>query len=80
MDTKIIQNNETLIKDTIKTRGVLSKQKGRTHNNTNGSSREKKKKYELQPIGDMNIDDRKIKLESPTSITMKNSYLIKNAN
>ena len=34
---------------------------------------------ELTPIGANKVDDRVIKLESPTSITMKNSFLIKNA-
>ena len=39
------------------------------------------KKGKLQPlkVGAAQVDDREIKLESPTSITMKNSFLIKNA-
>ena len=39
------------------------------------------KKPKLQPlkVGAAQVDDREIKLESPTSITMKNSFLIKNA-
>lgn len=39
----------------------------------------KKPKITLTPIGANKVDDRQIKLESPTSITMKNSFLIKNA-
>ena len=38
-----------------------------------------KPKIKLAPIGANKVDDRVIKLESPTSITMKNSFLIKNA-
>ena len=33
----------------------------------------------MTPIGANKVDERQIKLESPTSITMKNSFLIKNA-
>ena len=39
----------------------------------------KKPKVTLTPIGANKVDERQIKLESPTSITMKNSFLIKNA-
>jgi hypothetical protein len=40
---------------------------------------QRKPKIQLTPIGANKVDDRVIKLESPTSITMKNSFLIKNA-
>lgn len=39
----------------------------------------KKPKITLTPIGANKVDDRQIKLESPSSMRMKNSFLIKNA-
>lgn len=46
---------------------------------TAAKDKERKPKIQLTPIGANKVDDRVIKLESPTSITMKNSFLIKNA-
>lgn len=46
---------------------------------TTAASPKRKPKLKLTPIGANKVDDRVIKLESPTSITMKNSFLIKNA-
>ena len=47
--------------------------------NTATAGTGKRPKIKLTPIGANKVDDRVIKLESPTSITMKNSFLIKNA-
>ena len=46
---------------------------------TTSSMKKRKHLMELSKLGAMQESDRVIKLESPTSITMKNCYLIKNA-
>jgi hypothetical protein len=41
--------------------------------------KKRRMKMEMSKLGSMQETERVIKLESPTSITMKNCYLIKNA-
>lgn len=53
--------------------------KDQTFGTATKSKENVKPKIKLAPIGANKVDDRVIKLESPTSITMKNSFLIKNA-
>ena len=52
---------------------------GATRKSLNTSQSKRKPKPKLGGVGSIQADERVIELESPTSVTMRNSFLIKNA-